>query len=154
MVVDFVITSNCDKAIAAYSKMKFTISSDKQYQAHFLSLTRDEQREIMYNILISQAEVVKDNIKACRSTPITGFGTFTYREGKARAIVFKDKLSKQYGFDSFKDIENEALRTKIVNQVDTMKRDIFISEHIERIKLGRSYANAKVYTDFYFETKK
>jgi hypothetical protein len=154
MIVDFIITSNCNKAIDAYRKMKFTISSDKQYQAHFLSLTLKEQQEIMYNMLLVQAEVTRDNIKACKSTTIAGFGTFKYREGKARATVFRDKLANQYGFLSFRDVDNEALRTKIINKVNVIKREIFTSEHIERIKLGRSYSNTKVYTSFYFKRKK
>jgi len=154
MIVDFIITSNCDKAIEAYRKMTFTINSDKEYQKHFLSLTRKEQREIMYQILIAQAETVRDNIKAGVSTTINGFGTFKYREGKARANVFRDKVANQFGFDSFRDVDNEALRNKIIGKVDAMKREIFISEHIERVKLGRSYSNAKVYTDFEFKRNK
>jgi len=154
MVVDFIITSNCDKAIEAYSKMTFTIKGDIEYQKHFLSLTRKEQREIMYNILATQAETVRENIKAGVSTTINGFGTFKYREGKARATVFRDKVAQQYGYDSFRDVENEVLRTKIINKVDAMKREIFIDEHIERVKLGRSYSNAKVYTDFYCQRNK
>lgn len=154
MVIDFVITSNCDKAIEAYRNMKFQLNSDKAYQKHFLSLSKKEQRELMYNILLVQAETTRENIKACKSTTIAGFGTFKYREGKARAIVFRDKLAQQYGFDAFRDVENEALRTIIINKVDAIKRDVLIDEHIDRIKLGRSYNNAKVYTDFKLKSNK
>ena len=154
MVVDFIITSNCDKAIEAYSKMKFNLSTDKEYQKYFLTLSRKEQREIMYNILIAQAEITRENIKACKSTTITGFGTFKYYEGKARASVYRDKLAIEYGYLSFRDVEDIALRTKIINRVNEIKKENFISEHTDRIKSGRSYSKAKVYTDFYFKRKK
>lgn len=154
MVVDFIITSNCDKAIEAYRKMTFQIASDKEYQKFFFTLDKKQQREIMYHMLITQAEVVRANINECKSTTINGFGTFKYREGKRRASVFKDQLANQYGFGKFKDIENEALRTKIINKVNVIKRDVFIKEHIEKVKLGRSYNNAKVYTSFHFKRTK
>lgn len=145
MILDYIITYNCDKAIKKYLSQKFYTVSDIQYQEYFATLDRAHQRKIMYDILVAQAQTLKDNIEACKTTTLTGFGTFKYREGKRRAEHFRNELANDYGYDRFKDIDNEALRNKIINRVATIKREVFVTEHIDKIKLGKSYQSAKVY---------
>lgn len=154
MVIDYIITSNCDKAIKQYLETTFCNVSDKEYQAMFRTLTKEEQRQIMYSILRVQAETINENIKACKTISLAGFGTFKYREGKKRATAIRDEHANQYGYAKFRDIENDALRNKIINTVEVIKRDVFIGEHKDKIKNGQSYHSAKVYTSFKRNCKK
>jgi len=146
MVVDYIITSNVDKAIEHYLNTVFNSESDKTYQETFRALPKETKRMLVYNILKTQAETLRESIKACESTTLPGFGTFKYREGKKRVQVVKDKLAQQYGYLTYADIEDDVIKDKIKDKVNVMKHDVLKAEHIERIKLGRSYANAKVYT--------
>jgi hypothetical protein len=145
MILDYIITSNCDKAIKKYLAQSFYTLNDIQYQEYFATLDKIHQRKIMYDIIVAQAQTLKDNIEACKTTTLTGFGTFKYREGKKRAEHFRNELANDYGYDRFKDIENEGLRSKIITKVSSIKRELFITEHIDKIKLGKSYQSAKVY---------
>jgi len=148
MVVDYIITSNADKAIEQFKNTKFNLASDREYQKVFLTLPRNIQRILIYNILKTQAEVLRENIKAYRSTTLMGFGTFKYREGKKRAEVMRDKLAQEHGYLTFAEVNDTEIREKIINAINNVKRNVFINEHIERVKTGKSYGNAKVYTSF------
>lgn len=148
MSMDYIITSNCDKAIKLYLNAKFTTSSDKEYQQLFATLPHNIQRELMYNILKTQANVIKESIKTCNTITLVGFGTFEYREGKRRADVFRDKLAMDFGYPSFSDVEDNKIRDIIISKVNDIKRNVLLPEQIKKVKEGKLYKVAKAYTSF------
>lgn len=146
--MDYIITSDADKAIEQFKNTVFVSTKDKEYQKMFFTLPKTVQRQLVYNIVRAQAETLDENIKAYRSTTLVGFGTFKYREGKRRAWIMRDRLAQKNGYLTYGEITDKDIYESIGKEVDSIKTKVLIDEHIDKVKSGRSFKEAKVFTSF------